>query len=46
MHQGCAWGLFDKDGQRDHIGTINLLTPAIALEARKEIQTGESVALK
>ena len=46
MPHGCAWGLFDKDGKRDQVGKLNLLTPEVALEAKKEIQTGESVALK
>ncbi|KAH8701263.1 hypothetical protein GQ44DRAFT_744080 [Phaeosphaeriaceae sp. PMI808] len=27
MPQGCAWGIFDKDGKKDHLGCINLLTP-------------------
>ncbi|OAA63601.1 hypothetical protein SPI_03764 [Niveomyces insectorum RCEF 264] len=43
--QGCAWGLFDKDGVKDELGTLNLLTPAVVLQARAEIQTGRSVAL-
>ena len=42
---GCAWGLFDKEGKRDQLGTLNLLTPEVVLEAKKEIQTGVSVAL-
>ena len=45
MPQGCAWGLFDKNGKRDNLGTINLLTPEVAIESRSEIKTGESVAL-
>lgn len=46
MPRGCAWGLFDKNGKRDQVGKLNLLTPGVALEAKEEIQTGESVALK
>lgn len=46
MPHGCAWGLFDKDGKRDNVGTLNLLTPEVVMEAKKEIQTGVSVALK
>lgn len=46
MPHGCAWGLFDKDGVRDEIGTLNLLTPETVLQARDEIQTGKSVVLK
>ncbi len=42
---GCAWGLFDKDGVKDELGTLNLLTPAVVMRAREEIQTGRSVAL-
>ncbi|KAK4936004.1 hypothetical protein LTR10_023051 [Elasticomyces elasticus] len=43
--KGCAWGLFDKDGVKDQIGTLNLLTPDVVLAASREIITGESVAL-
>ena len=46
MPHGCAWGLFDKDGKRDNLGTLNLLTPEVVMDAKKEIQTGVSVALK
>lgn len=46
MPKGCAWGLFDKDGKRDQLGTLNLITPETILEAKNEIQYGESVALK
>ena len=42
----CAWGLFDKAGKKDEIGTLNLLTPERVLNAsRTEIRTGESVSL-
>lgn len=42
----CAWGLFDKDGKVDEVGTLNLLTPERVLNAaRTEIRTGESVSL-
>jgi len=46
MPHGVAWGLFDKDGVPDEVGTLNLLTPEVVLGARKEIQTGRSVVLK
>ena len=46
MPHGCAWGLFDKDGKRDNVGTLNLLIPEVVMEAKKEIQIGVSVALK
>lgn len=45
MPHGCTWGLWDSNGQRDQLGTLNLLTPAVVLEARKEIQVGVSVAI-
>jgi hypothetical protein len=37
-----AWGLYGKD---DHLGTLNLLTPDVVVEASKEIQTGVRVGL-
>lgn len=46
MPHGCAWGLFDKEGIRDEVGTLNLLTPDTVLKARDEIQAGISVVLK
>lgn len=42
---GCAWGLFDKNGQKDDLGTLNLLTPEVVANAGSEIKTGQSVAL-
>lgn len=45
MPQGCAWGIFDKDGKKDHLGCLNLLTPAVVKAAFKEAQDGESVSL-
>ncbi|ORY03953.1 putative cyclase-domain-containing protein [Clohesyomyces aquaticus] len=45
MPHGTAWGLFDKDGIRDEVGTLNLLTPSVVVAAGKEIQTGKSVVL-
>ena len=46
MPHGCAWGLFDKDGTKDQLGTLNLLTPKKVLRAKDEIQAGVSVSLK
>ncbi|CAI6341017.1 unnamed protein product [Periconia digitata] len=43
--QGCLWGFFDKDGKKDEIGTINLLSPTNVLTASREIATGESIQL-
>ena len=45
MPQGCAWGLFDKDGKKDHLGCLNLLTPKVIQEAFKEARDGHSVSL-
>lgn len=46
MPHGCAWGLFDKDGVQDQLGTLNLLTPKKVLRAKEEIKAGVSVSLK
>ena len=46
MPQGCAWGIFDKDGRKDVLGTLNLLTPEVVKSAAAEIQHGVSVSLK
>lgn len=43
---GSAWGLWDKDGEQDQLGTLNLLTRKIKLEAAKEVRDGISVSLK
>jgi hypothetical protein len=44
--KGCAWGFFDKNGVKDELGTLNLLTLERVLgAARAEIHTGESVSL-
>ncbi|PLB44139.1 hypothetical protein P170DRAFT_280636 [Aspergillus steynii IBT 23096] len=43
--QGCAWGIFDKDGQRNKYGTLNLLAPEVVRAASGEIQRGVSVSL-
>ena len=40
-----AFGIFDKDETKDELGTLNLLTPQIVLDAAKEIQSGKSVSL-
>ncbi|CAG2001443.1 hypothetical protein QX201_010765 [Fusarium graminearum] len=45
MPQGCAWGVFDKDGQKDRIGCLNLLTPRVIQEALKEAYDGVSISL-
>ncbi|CEI63603.1 unnamed protein product [Fusarium venenatum] len=45
MPKGCAWGVFDKDGKKDHLGCINFLTPHVVREAYKEARDGFSVSL-
>ena len=40
MPQGCAWGIFDKDGKKDHLGCLNLLTPTVVQGALKEATDG------
>ncbi|KAL5041444.1 hypothetical protein BDW71DRAFT_201361 [Aspergillus fruticulosus] len=45
MPRGCAWGVFDKDGKKDHIGCLNLLTPSVVRAALEEAETGQSVSL-
>ncbi|EXJ65477.1 hypothetical protein A1O7_01818 [Cladophialophora yegresii CBS 114405] len=41
----CSWGLFDKDGKKDVLGCINLLTPEVVKEAYKEARDGVSISL-
>ncbi|GME21920.1 hypothetical protein EXIGLDRAFT_636798 [Neofusicoccum parvum] len=45
MPQGCAWGVFDKDGKKDVLGTLNLLTPDIVKAAAAEVKDGVSISL-
>ncbi|KAI1491845.1 putative cyclase-domain-containing protein [Biscogniauxia mediterranea] len=45
MPQGCAWGVFDKDGQKDVLGTLNLLTPEVVRAAYAEARDGVSISL-
>lgn len=46
MPQGCAWGVFDKDGKKDFFGTLNFLTPDVVKAAAAEVQDGVSISLK
>jgi hypothetical protein len=46
LPQGCAWGVFDKDGKKDVHGTLNFLTPQIVLAAAAEVKEGISISLK
>ncbi|KAG8159309.1 hypothetical protein KVR01_010970 [Diaporthe batatas] len=45
MPNGCAWGVFDKEGKKDMLGTLNLLTPDIVASAATEIKEGVSISL-
>ncbi|KAF2810267.1 uncharacterized protein BDZ99DRAFT_416493 [Mytilinidion resinicola] len=45
LPKGCTWGLWDKDGKKDELGTLNLLTPEVVKEAFKELSEGISVCL-
>ena len=44
--KGCAWGVFDKGGEKDVYGTLNFLTPQIVAAAAAEVRDGVSVSLK
>ncbi|KIW17960.1 hypothetical protein PV08_05155 [Exophiala spinifera] len=41
----AIWGLWDQNGQKDELGSLNLLTPAVVGEAAKEVRAGVSVSL-
>ncbi|KAF2235318.1 hypothetical protein EV356DRAFT_575972 [Viridothelium virens] len=45
MPQGCAWGIFDKDGKKDVHGTLNLLTPSVIKAAYAEARDGVHISL-
>lgn len=46
MPQGCAWGVFDRDGKKDMVGTLNFLTPDVVKAAASEVKDGVSISLK
>lgn len=46
MPQGCAWGVFDHDGKKDLVGTLNFLTPTVVKAAAAEVKDGVSISLK
>ncbi len=46
LPKGCAWGVFDKDGQKDTLGTLNLLDRETVRNAAQEVKLGDSVSLK
>lgn len=37
--------MFDRDGAKDEVGTLNLLTPDVVKDAAKEVRCGKSVSL-
>ncbi|KAJ5382249.1 hypothetical protein N7517_000160 [Penicillium concentricum] len=43
--QGSLWNFFDKDGKKDELGTLNILTPSVVRETSEEIQLGYHVQL-
>lgn len=43
--QKKAWGVFDKNGVKDEIGTLNHLTPEAIQNAVKEVKLGKSISL-
>ncbi|KAM5385420.1 hypothetical protein ACJZ2D_001061 [Fusarium nematophilum] len=45
MPQGCAWGIFDRDGKKDMVGTLNFLTPEVVKDAALEVKDGISISL-
>lgn len=45
MPQGCAWGLFDKDGKKDRLGCLNFLTPSVIKAAVAEVSEGHSISM-
>jgi hypothetical protein len=46
LPRGCAWGVFDKDGKKDVLGTLNFLTPQVVQAAAAEVRDGVSFSLK
>ena len=46
MPQGCAWGVFDRDGKKDIYGTLNFLSPEVVKAAASEVKDGVSISLK
>jgi hypothetical protein len=46
MPQGCAWGVFDRDGKKDTYGTLNFLSAEVVKAAASEVKDGVSISLK
>ncbi|KFA67046.1 hypothetical protein S40285_07260 [Stachybotrys chlorohalonatus IBT 40285] len=45
MPQGCAWGVFDRGGEKDVLGTLNFITPDVIRDAAQEVKDGVSISL-
>ncbi|CAF3462108.1 unnamed protein product [Fusarium graminearum] len=45
MPKGCTWGLFDQDGKKDMVGTLNFLTPEVVRNAALGVKDGISISL-
>lgn len=43
---GSAWGVFDRNGEKDVYGTLNFITPETIIAAKEEIVTGQQTVLK
>ncbi|KOS21088.1 hypothetical protein ESCO_004451 [Escovopsis weberi] len=41
----CAWGVFDKPGHKDTVGTLNFLTPEVVAAAAREVVDGVPISL-
>jgi hypothetical protein len=44
--KGFAWGVFDKDGKKDVLGTLNFITKEAVIAAAGEVKDGVSISLK
>lgn len=38
--KGCSWGVFDRAGKKDRLGTLNILSPNVVREAARDISVG------
>ncbi|KAH6660893.1 hypothetical protein BKA67DRAFT_510893 [Truncatella angustata] len=45
MPKGCAWGVFDRDGHKDKLGCLNLLTADTVKAAYAEARDGVTISL-
>lgn len=42
----CAWGVFDKEGEKDVCGCLNKITPSIVASAAAQVTEGVTISLK